>query len=265
MPYLSRIWLNPLRPRAQGLLRSPQKMHAAVLGGLSRQPITERVLWRLETSQPHRAELLVLTESTPSWEHIVEQAGWPHSDEPQALVRDYQPLLDRVDNGREFRFRLRANPVSATRSPSSPSAAQKEQLARPRARGVRVPHRTAGHQITWLTARIDHWGFTVIDVAGTGPALHLSARERLTFHKKTGDDGEAGSRRVVLSTATFDGAVRVTDPQRARHTLLHGVGPGKAYGCGLLTLAPLGPPSVVGPTAILGPTAAVSPTTPGDV
>ncbi|SBW22914.1 hypothetical protein FDG2_3302 [Candidatus Protofrankia californiensis] len=240
MTYLSRIWLNPLRRGAQGLLRSPEKMHAAVLGGLSRQPVTERVLWRLEAGQPHRAELLVLTESTPSWEHIVEQAGWPHSDEPQVLVRDYQPLLDRLDNGREFRFRLRANPVSATRSPTNPSTTQKEQLARPRPRGVRVPHRTAGHQITWLTTRIDHWGFTLIDIEDAGPALQLSARERLTFHKKAQEDQTTG-RRVVLSTATFDGAVCVTDPHRARHTLLHGVGPAKAYGCGLFTLAPLSP------------------------
>jgi CRISPR system Cascade subunit CasE len=249
MTYLSRIWLNPLRRDTQALLRSPEKMHAAVLGGLSRQPVTERVLWRLETGQPHRAELLVLTESTPSWEHIVEQAGWPHSDEPQVLVRGYQPLLDRLANGREFRFRLRVNPVSATRTPTNPSTNQKEQLARSRPRGVRVPHRTAGHQITWLTSRIDQWGFTLIDVEDAGPALRLSARERLIFHKKPKDDtthkkpkdDTTASRRVVLSTATFDGAVRVTDPHRARHTLLHGVGPAKAYGCGLFTLAPLSP------------------------
>src|SRR3954469_18997000 len=76
MPYLSRIYLNPLRTGAQRLLRNPQHMHAAVLGGLSRQPVTERVLWRLDTEQ-HRASLLVLTQSTPSWEHLVEQAGWP--------------------------------------------------------------------------------------------------------------------------------------------------------------------------------------------
>ncbi|MBX6389146.1 MAG: type I-E CRISPR-associated protein Cas6/Cse3/CasE [Frankia sp.] len=241
MPYLSRVWLNPLRTGAQALLRNPEKMHAAVLGGIARQPVTERVLWRLDTQQ-HRAELLVLTDSRPSWDHIIEQAGWTNAEDPQALVRDYQPLLDRIQLGREFGFRLRANPVAATRNPASPSARQKERLAAPRPRGVRVPHRTVAHQLDWLTSRIDKWGFALLtspdDPAGELPAVRLSARERLVFFKN-GRDTAASARRVVLSTATFDGALRVTDPDRARQTLLNGVGAAKAYGCGLLTLAPL--------------------------
>src|SRR5437763_1905053 len=104
MPYLSRIWLNPLRERAQLFLRNPHALHAEVLGGVPRQPVTERVLWRLEAGQVdsthrHRPELLVLTDSRPSWEHLVEQAGWPGADEPQDHVRDYQPLLDKIQLG----------------------------------------------------------------------------------------------------------------------------------------------------------------------
>ncbi|HEX5493353.1 MAG TPA: type I-E CRISPR-associated protein Cas6/Cse3/CasE, partial [Mycobacteriales bacterium] len=121
MPYLSRISLNPLRTAAQRMLRNPQALHAAVLQSSSRQPVTERMLWRLELDTPHKATLLVLTQTAPSWEHLVEQAGWPGSDEPQALVRPYEPLLDRVVRGREFAFRLRANPVSSTRTPDKPS------------------------------------------------------------------------------------------------------------------------------------------------
>jgi CRISPR system Cascade subunit CasE len=247
MPYLSRIWLNPLRTGTQALLRSPERMHAAVLGGIARQPVDERVLWRLDTPtqradpRDHRAELLVLTDSRPSWDHVIEQAGWTNADDPQAVVRDYQPLLDRIQTGREFGFRLRANPVTATRNPASPSAAQKERLTAERPRGVRVPHRTAAHQLEWLTDRVASWGFTLLtshdEQAGDIPAVRLSARERLVFFKNARETEKA--RRVVLSTATFDGALRVTDPDTARRALLSGVGAAKAYGCGLLTLAPL--------------------------
>lgn len=235
MTYLSRIWLNPLRTGAQRLLRSPQRMHAAVLGGLSGQPVTERVLWRLETHAGYRLELLVLTRSVPSWEHLIEEAGWPSSTDPQALVRDYKPLLDRIGRGREFAFRLRANPVQATRQPVQPSPGQAKRLAEPRPRGVRVPHRTAEHQLGWLTSRVERWGFQLPEAETGEPDVLLVGRERLSFRR--GRD-RAGSH-VVLSTATFQGRLRVVDPDLARRSLLEGVGPARAYGCGLITLSPL--------------------------
>jgi CRISPR system Cascade subunit CasE len=239
MAYLSRIWLNPLRSGTQRLLRNPQAMHAAVLGGLPTQPVTERVLWRLETSNPHRGQLLVLTRTRPSWEHLVEQAGWPGAEDPQAEVRHYQPLLDRLARGQEYALRVCANPVAATRNPAAPSAGQKEYLASTeRPRGVLVPHRTAAHQLAWFADRIAGWGFTLLTTSAGDPQLQLAARERLTF-TKTGADG--AGRRVVLQTATYQARVHVNDPADALRSLLDGVGRARAYGCGLITLAPTRP------------------------
>jgi CRISPR system Cascade subunit CasE len=237
MPYLSRIWLNPLRIGAQRLIRNPQALHAAVLGGIPGQPVTERVLWRLEPDGTHRLGVLVLSDSAPSWEHLVERAGWSGPD--QALVRPYQPLLDAVVRGREFAFRLRANPVSATRHPQSPSPAQTERLARARPRGERVPHRTVEHQLAWLTDRAQGWGFRLPVTADGVPDVRLTARDRVVFTKR--DEREAGTqaRRVTLQTATYEGRLQVHDPAAARLSLLLGVGPARAYGCGLITLAPL--------------------------
>lgn len=239
MPYLSRIYLNPLRTQAQRMLRNPQVLHAAVLGGISRQPVTERVLWRLDTPNRHQLAVLVLTESTPSWEHLVEQAGWPSADDPQALVKPYQPLLDQVQRGREFGFRLTANPTSTTKNPKKPSEAQLKRLATVRPRGVRVAHRTLADQLGWLTERLTNAGFTVPTdtVAGNDvPAVRVTDRRQVRFSKTT--HHTASTPPVVLESATFEGIVRVNDPDAARDALLGGVGTGKAYGFGLLTLAP---------------------------
>jgi len=234
MPHLSRIWLNPLRARTQTLLRNPHVMHAAVLGGLSRQPVDERVLWRLSADHLHRAELLVLTQSIPSWEHLIEQAGWTAADEPQQMVRDYQPLLDCLHMGREFRLRVRANPVTATRRPDKPSGGQHKRLTAERPRGIRVAHRTVSHQLAWFTDRVERWGFQLRSTPESGAAVQLIARERMVFTKAQ----DVTTHRVVLSTATFEAVVSVTDSRLAREQLLNGVGSGKAYGCGLITLAP---------------------------
>jgi CRISPR system Cascade subunit CasE len=240
MPYLSRVWLNPLRTQTQRMLRDPQVLHAAVLGGLSRQPVRERVLWRVEQEEsPYRVDVLVLSESQPSWEHLVEQGGWPSADEPQALVRPYEPLLRRVVPGAQFAFRLRANPVSATRLPDKPSAAQQQSLTSvARSRGVRVPHRTVAHQLAWLTDRVEKWGFEIPETEAGFPDMRLIARKRLVFGRRTGGDG---GRRVVIETATYEGRVRVIDEASARRSLLSGVGHARAYGCGLITLAPAAP------------------------
>lgn len=235
MPYLSRIWLNPLRTATQRLLNNPHRLHATVLGGLSRQPVTERVLWRLERDNPHRAAVLVLTQSTPSWEHLIEQAGWPAADEPQAMTKSYQPLLDRIAAGAEFAFRLLANPVQSTRTPQRPSPAQRSRLAATdRPRGARVAHRTATHQLDWFTTRVTTWGFDIPHTTAGAPDLRLAARDRLVFTKNTD-----ARHTVTLHTATYEGRLRINDADLARTSLLNGVGHARAYGCGLITLAPL--------------------------
>ncbi|MEO3978043.1 type I-E CRISPR-associated protein Cas6/Cse3/CasE [Streptomyces sp. CAU 1734] len=257
MPYLSKIALNPQRRNAITFLANPHRLHATILAGLAVQPVTERVLWRLENDNPHRAELLVLTDSRPSWNHIVEQAGWPGADNSAPLIADYTPLLNKITPGRTFAFRLTANPVQSLRKPAKPSPEQASQPAEQDAepgtaperniRGLRVPHRTAQHQLHWLLDRTERHGFTIPPTEeptpppslGLGrpgppaPAVSLTARDILRFSKRPNGP------RLTLSTATFQGRLRVTDPDLLRRTLLNGIGPAKAYGQGLLTLAPL--------------------------
>ncbi|WDI23350.1 type I-E CRISPR-associated protein Cas6/Cse3/CasE (plasmid) [Streptomyces enissocaesilis] len=253
MPYLSKIPLNPRRRAAVSLLSSPHRTHAAVLSGLAVQPVTERVLWRLDNNTPHRADLLVLTDSRPSWAHLVDDAGWPGADGGNPLIADYTPLLERIVRGREFGFRLTANPVQNVARPSRPSEQQAARLKQgaedgSRPRGARVAHRTAAQQLEWLLKRCERHGFTIPDATATppapglhtedtglsaGPAVTIVSRDALRFRKRP--DGP----RITLSTATFEGRLRVTDPDALRTALLGGIGPAKGYGQGLLTLAPL--------------------------
>ncbi|GGQ34037.1 type I-E CRISPR-associated protein Cas6/Cse3/CasE [Streptomyces roseolilacinus] len=256
MPYLSKIALNPRRRTAVSLLSSPHRLHAAVLAGLAVQPVTERVLWRMENNTPHRAEILVLTESRPSWHHLVDEAGWPGADGATPLIADYTPLLERIALGKEFGFRLTANPVQTIPRPTKPSEQQNARLkahaqqpdaADRRPRGFRVAHRTAAQQLNWLLTRTERHGFTIpeapldtpapgIEADGpltAGPAVSIVNRDILRFTK------HQGGPRVTLSTATFEGRLRVTDPDALRTALLTGIGPAKGYGQGLLTLAPV--------------------------
>lgn len=234
MAFLSRIYLNPLRRSAQRLIASPQAMHAAVLGGLARQPVTERVLWRLETADPHRAVLYVVTASRPNWNHLVESAGWPDADGGAAAVKAYDPFLASLAKGQRFAFRVKANPTTATKRPVRPTVSQQEALKKTTARGVVVGERTARAQLDWFLRRTERWGFDVEPDAEGLPQLRIIERGRLSFVRSP--QGSARCR-VVMDTATFEGILVVVDPEVLRRVLTHGVGRGKAYGCGLVTLA----------------------------
>ncbi|CAM4212961.1 type I-E CRISPR-associated protein Cas6/Cse3/CasE [Nocardiopsis rhodophaea] len=253
MPYLSRIRINPRRSGAQALLTNPHKMKIEVLNGLPDRSTDEAVLWRLDAPDPHRPHLLVLTHSRPDWSHIVERAGWPDADGEHSLVRDYSPLLAQLAVGREFAFRLTANPVQNTKEPLRPSrqqhAAIETAVSPKERRGFRVGHRTAQHQLAWLLKRAEKSGFTIPEARMTqtpapgmlsqgapAPDVRLASREVLRFHKRRDGSGKPS---ITISTATFEGRLRITDTCALHTTLLHGLGPSKRYGCGLLTLAPL--------------------------
>ncbi|MGJ6968822.1 type I-E CRISPR-associated protein Cas6/Cse3/CasE [Streptosporangium sp. G11] len=252
MTYLSRIRINPLREKSRLLLASPHMMHGAVMHAIPDNPADERILWRLDADNPHRPFLFALTTTRPDWSHLIEQAGWPGADGEHAAVRDYAPLLAQIAIGREFAFRLTANPVQNTRNPIKPSIEQAEQAPGERQRSHRIGHRTAAHQLTWFLTRTERWGFALPEARTDAPALGLepldpqedadvlparevriTARERRSFTKKRGD------RPVILTTVTFEGRLRITEAAVFTERLLGGIGPAKSYGCGLLTLAPL--------------------------
>ncbi|MCC3769499.1 type I-E CRISPR-associated protein Cas6/Cse3/CasE [Streptomyces sp. UNOC14_S4] len=246
MPYLSRIRINPLRAESHKLLASPRAMHGAVQGGLPGHPDEERTLWRLDSDDPHRPRLFVLTTSKPDWTHLVEQAGWPGADGEHFAIRDYSPLLRRLVPGSAFAFRLTANPVQNTNRPDKLTDRQAERVKAGDRRSFRLGHRTASAQLGWFLARTSRWGFEVPaaphlddthDEQGEPPReVRITSRNRRSFGKGSALPKDV---RVVMQAVTFEGRLRVTDPALLTERLLSGIGPSKAYGCGLLTLAPL--------------------------
>ncbi len=222
--YLSRFELNPARRGAKRLISSPQSMHAAVLSAFPHGGggVDHRVLWRLDTGPDRRAELLVVSPDRPDFTHLVEQAGWPTTQTWQTT--DYQPFLSGISAGGSYRFRLRANPVRSVKREGD-------------GRGRVVSCGARANQEAWLLERCGALGFEVLasdrDPQG-GPPVNLAttARGTLRFSK-----GHGRSPRVTLAYAQFDGILRVLDADLLRAALVRGVGRGKAYGLGLLTVA----------------------------
>lgn len=219
--FLSRCEINPRRRGARPLLTSPHALHAAVrfaFPSKAGEAGTGRVLWRLD-SDGHRHVVYTVSPEPPDFTHIVEQAGWPSTTGWE--TRDYNPLLDRLAEGQHWAFRLTANPVHSGRP-------------RPGAETQRFGHVTADQQASWLVSRSSGWGFAIPEAKDGVPRGLVRQRAVRTFQR---DD-----RRVTVATAIFEGVLHVADPQTLRQALTNGMGHAKAYGCGLMTLAPITPP-----------------------
>ncbi|MCK8679404.1 type I-E CRISPR-associated protein Cas6/Cse3/CasE [Streptomyces lichenis] len=275
--FLTRFRINTGRPGARRLLASPQAMHAAVMSSFPALlptdappgPQDPRVLWRLDLTTRAEVHLYVVSPARPDLTHLVEQAGWPAAaaadpTTPGWQTKDYDPLLARLSTGDRWAFRLTANPIHYIRRKDGEPT-------------KRTAHLTPHHQMGWLLDRQDRCGFRILQKPadrrllpegtthrghphhGDRYELTVTDKQNLSFTKAPTDGGTATPsnppnprqgrtpRPVTLVTATFDGRLEITDPEALRRTLTQGLGRARAYGCGLLTLAPLPHPAPAPP------------------
>lgn len=223
--FLTRFALNSRRRGAGRLLASPQAMHAAVLAGFpdaSARP-AGRILWRVDRSG-HDTDLYVVSPERPDFTHLVEQAGWPTTATWD--TRAYGDFLARIDAGTRWAFRITANPTN-----NLPASEHRD-------RGAVRALLDAPDQEAWLMRQAQRCGFRIItQKAGDKerPSLFVRDSETVSFARN--------GAKVTITRATFDGILEVVEAEHFRAALTHGIGRAKAYGCGLLTLAPIATPT----------------------
>ena len=204
--YLSRAELDPARRSTMVALTAPQKFHGAVEGAFA--GARRRRLWRLDWLG-EKLYLLLLSEDVPDLTALCEQFGTGAPPE----TRPYDPLLARVTPGSCWQFRLAANPTHSQKDPADPAA-----------RGILRPCYLAAEQEEWLQQQAARHGFAVQEGA-------FRVTRKQTWHFK-----KNGTRPVTLLAVTYEGVLQVTDPDAFRALLCAGVGRGKAYGLGLMTI-----------------------------
>ena len=97
-------------------------------------------------------------------------------------------------------------------------------LERVTARGTLKPCYLEVEQEEWLWAQAAKHGFAVSEGS-------FAVTRKQTYHFK-----KNGTRPVTLLAVTYEGILQVTDPEAFKALLCEGVGRGKAYGLGLMTI-----------------------------
>ncbi|MBX6766724.1 MAG: type I-E CRISPR-associated protein Cas6/Cse3/CasE [Actinomadura rubrobrunea] len=207
--WITRIIPDPRSRAALGDLRDVVRLHRRVmslfpddLGPDARRQAA--VLFRLE-EQATGFSILMQSAIKPALERLPASYG-------TAQCKSLTPLLDGLREGVNIHYRIIAN---ATRKLGKNTTA-----GRPR---QVVPLRGA---------EADAWWQRQADAAGL--VLHSLRSRQL-------DDGtgrRSDNTRITHARTQFDGTATVVSPQALRDRIRAGIGRGKSFGCGLLTIAP---------------------------
>jgi CRISPR system Cascade subunit CasE len=200
-------------------------------------------LFRVDPLAGGRAIILVLSHLEPDWAYafgltsggIDSPTGPPIGNAGYllaALPDKPRALKVSLSLGERFRFRLTANPTKKTGTIS------KNERLEMKKRGTKEPKRH-GRRVAlapeafgqWLVARSESNGFRLV-----GPLEDtLRTEAGYAYVNKTHDSGK-GQR---LRSVSYDGLLEIIDRDRFRAALLSGIGPAKAFGFGLLSVAPV--------------------------
>jgi CRISPR system Cascade subunit CasE len=227
--FLSKLVLNLRNPKARSDLARPYEMHRTLMNGYPYSRVENRcdLLFRIEPSRTGPPIVLVQTRDDPEW---CQLSGGYLLAAPES-----KPFELSVTTGQRLRFRLRANPTKRV-------ASKNERLGKDMA-GSRIGLATEADQIRWLLRKADAGGFRV--PGNWVSAQHPETNEPIELpnfrvdvipegRDRNGKPGNAGEFLAVR----FDGVLMVTDADLFRTTVAGGVGSGKAFGFGLLSVAP---------------------------
>ena len=208
MTYITQVTLD-LASAARRGLRDSYDWHQAVWKAFpGRDGEPRQFLTRLDNRREGFRLLIVsqVQPARPEW-CPADEEGWKTKLIPETYFTRSQ-----------YAFQLCANPTRKLSKQRADGSLTKN--------GRRAPLSKREELVEWIKRKGAQGGFTVDE--GT---LRTFPRGRGYFDK----DGQVG----LHSAVEFQGVLTVDDPAKFHETFTRGVGPAKAFGFGLLVIAPL--------------------------
>lgn len=228
--YLSKLTLTLRERDARRALADCHAMHATLMRAFPTLPgepnprMAVGLLYRVESSRGAAITILAQSVTEPDWSRL---PPWLTAEDAKSVAAAYGAIR----TGQTLAFRLRANPTKiAGDRPNGGHLvnAHREALTAPK------------DQIAWLERAGGRGGFSPVSVsivrrAPDGASL---GTDTVPDVRVTPEPEVRGRDQRTFGAVLFEGRLTVTDADPFRRTLIEGVGRGKAYGFGLLSVAP---------------------------
>ncbi len=217
--YLSRLLLNPRSRQVQRETADPYNLHRTLMQAFGPQRHQAGVLHRIEVDGRTGAiMLLVQSQDQPDWSVLAEKEYLLPPDPFSGLENPaVKPVDLTLHPGQILRFRLVANPTI-------------------KRDGKRHPLYKEEDQCRWLETK--GTGSEAKKRPGSGfRILEVQVQKLGDQHGYTRSNEEM-RHKLTLHTVQFNGRLQITDVVKFTTAVETGIGPAKAFGCGLLSLAP---------------------------
>jgi len=246
--YLSRLILDLSSRQVWSEIARPYEMHRTLMrafpevdGDGSKARANFDVLFRADVDE-RRGRVTVYVQSAvePDWSFLETRDGYllAEAEVPNPACKNVTGALERLETGQVLSFRLRANPTKRI-----PEGAKNED----KLKGKRVGLLREDEQVAWLIRKGQErekdkpGGLEILmaEVEGNDGQIHLVPRVNACPEGNQRDrKSDNGSRYQTTHLAVrFEGLLRITDADAFRETIVRGIGPGKAFGFGLLSVA----------------------------
>lgn len=203
MIHFTQLVLNPSSRMVQNEMVRPYELHRTIQSAFQSSRQENNVLFRLDVNPRGLPMLLVQSKSEPNL------AEWEGKDNGRYLRTNPRTKAVSLQVSKDilYRFRLCANPSKKMKREGQKNS-------------QRVGLYKTEDQVAWLNRKAEQFGFKLL-TANTSPSQRLVDRNK----------------KITLYTVVFDGQLIVIDDERFTQALHSGIGPSKAFGCGLLSLA----------------------------
>lgn len=232
--YLSRLTLNPRSRAVQRDVARPHELHRTVLSAFpdNLDATMDRVLYRFDQSRNGEWILLVQSPDTPDWSRL------PSTDYLLTIGNE-NPAVKAIhlqaNVRQQFTFRLRGNPTKRIGKSASYD------------KGKRVGLYKMEEQINWLQRKADNHGFAIqsampIQQQRIEGAIPVKENRSTRPTEEKLDARKPATQKqhdAKFFSVQFDGILQVTDPDLFLTAIQFGIGSGKAFGFGLLSVAPI--------------------------
>lgn len=209
--FLSKALLNLSSEDVRTDLDNCQKMHCRLMSLFGRcpngQPARDffEVLYRLENTITGEKYILIQSRDLPDWTSLPN--GYLGQSNGTANPLTKVTPEDHFKNGMTLRFKLQANPT------------RRDIITK-----KWINYKTLEECLSWLLKKGEDHGFKVLE-------------NTVAIDRTTVSGEKCGEQKMFFNSAVFEGVLHITDAIVFKKAYIEGVGKGRAYGHGLISVA----------------------------